>query len=159
MIRVSEIVYNPSLLIPSSSNFFEIFADTSDSSGTPENFRIVLVSHAESHGIADELEIGDLSGKRVLIVHQNFAALELKKRILKEYPDAEVATGSFFNAVSKDADFKFNSEEDFRKLFETNTFDVVYADRAFERIVHNIYKGSWVDFPHFAVSGKLLEEL
>ena len=110
-------------------------------------------------GIADELEIGDLSGKRVLIVHQNFAALELKKRILKEYPDAEVATGSFFNAVNKDADFRFNSEEDFRKVFETNTFDVVFADSAFERIVHNIYKGSWVDFPHFAVSGKLLEEL
>ena len=110
-------------------------------------------------GIAENLEIPDLAGKKVLIVHQVFAAEELKKTLLQRYPDAVVETGSFFNTISKNADHKFASEEDFRTLFETTSFDVVFADKAFERIVHNIHTGAWIDFPHFAVSGRLLEEL
>ena len=110
-------------------------------------------------GIADAVCIPELSGKKVLIVHQVFAAEELKKNILSQYPDAVVETGSFFNALSKNADHKFASEADFRTLFENKRFDAVFADKAFERIVRDIHGGCWVDFPHFAVSGKLLEEL
>ena len=110
-------------------------------------------------GVLDNIKIPCLAGKKVLIVHQVFAAEELKKTVLQSYEDATVATGSFFNSISKNADHKFASEEDFRTLFENESFDVVIADRAFERIVHNIYPGEWVDFPHFAVSGRLLEVL
>ena len=110
-------------------------------------------------GIFENMEIPDLAGKKVLIVHQVFAAEELKQAVLQRYSDATVETGSFFNSISKNADHRFTSEEDFRRLFETNSFDAVFADRAFERIVHNIHPGKWIDFPHFAVSGRLLEEL
>ena len=110
-------------------------------------------------GIADNLEIPDLAGKKVLIVHQAFAAEELKKSILDKYPGCQVECGSFFHALSRICDHNFSSEDDFRKLFEENSFDVVVADKAFERIVQNIYQGQWIDFPHFAVSGRLLEEL
>ncbi len=110
-------------------------------------------------GIADALEIPDLTGKKVLIVHQEFAAGEVKNIILQRYADAVVKTGSFFHALSKNCDHRFASEADFRTLFEAERFDVVVADKAFERIVQDLHRGSWVDFPHFAVSGKLLEDL
>ena len=109
-------------------------------------------------GLAGNLAIPDLAGKRVLIVHQVFAAEELKKSISAEYGNATVETGSFFHALSKNCDHKFSSEADFRQLFEENKFDVVLADKAFERIVQDIHYGEWIEFPHFAVSGKLLEE-
>ena len=110
-------------------------------------------------GITDDLIIPDLTGKKVLIVHQVFAARELKKSILEKYPDAQVQCGSFFYALSKDCDHRFASEADFRNLFEANKFDAVFADKAFERIVQDIHNGEWIEFPHFAVSGKLLEDL
>ena len=109
-------------------------------------------------GIADELAIPNLAGKKVLIIHQAFAAEELKKSILAKYPESQVETGSFFNALSKDCNHKFASEADFRNLFEEKQFDMVIADKAFERVVQDIHPGEWIDFPHFAVSGRLLEE-
>lgn len=110
-------------------------------------------------GICGHVNINGLdSVKKVLIVHQTFAADELKQKLLKQYPALEVETGSFFNALSKNADHRFASEEDFRSLFEQNMFDVVFADAAFERIVKDVFTGRWVDFPHFAVSGRLLED-
>jgi hypothetical protein len=108
---------------------------------------------------ADDLLLPDLSNKKVLVVHQNFAAAEVKKLILEKSSTAEVFCGSFFYALNKDVDHKFASESDFRTLFENNQFDVVIADNAFKRIVQDIFTGVWIDYPHFAVSGRLLEEL
>ena len=108
---------------------------------------------------ADDLQLPDLSNKKVLVVHQNFAAAEVKKLILEKSSTAEVFCGSFFFALNKDVDYKFASEGDFRTLFENNQFDVVIADNAFKRIVQDIFTGVWIDYPHFAVSGRLLEEL
>ena len=108
---------------------------------------------------ADDLLLPDLSNKKVLVVHQNFAAAEVKKLIIGKSTGAEVVAGSFFFALNKDVDYKFASESDFRTLFENNQFDVVIADNAFKRIVQDIFTGVWIDYPHFAVSGRLLEEL
>lgn len=108
---------------------------------------------------ADDLQLPDLNNKKVLVVHQNFAAQEIKRVITQQNPAAEVDCGSFFHALNKDVDHRFASEDDFRALFENNTFDVVIADSAFRRIVQDIFNGEWIDCPHFAVSGRLLEEL
>lgn len=54
-----------------------IGVDPSDSSGTPENFRIVLVSHAESHGIADELEKVSIPEDRNKVPQTNFGMGEV----------------------------------------------------------------------------------
>ena len=108
---------------------------------------------------AADLQLPDLSNKRVLVVHQNFAAKQVKELVEAENSNAEVVTGSFFHALDKAVDHCFSSEDDFRMLFENNTFDVVIADKAFLRIVQDIFAGQWIDYPHFAVSGRLLEDL
>ena len=72
--------------------------------------------------------------------------------------DCEIKTGSFFNKFTPDADYKFDSEEAFRACFEAEEFDVVIADAVLERAVKSVYNGEWIDYPHFAVSGRLLED-
>ena len=117
-----------------------------------------LAMDAFSVSLANGLHEPDLSNKKVLVVHQNFAAAEVKKLILEKSSTAEVFCGSFFYALNKDVDHRFASEGDFRTLFENNRFDVVIADNAFKRVVQDVFAGMWIDYPHFAVSGRLLED-
>lgn len=98
-------------------------------------------------------------GRKCLIVHQAFAAAGLKKQLLASDDKMDIFCGSFFNKCSNISDFKFESESDFYDCIEQGNFDLVIADSALQRPVQKIYRGKWVDFMHFAVSGRLQEEL
>lgn len=90
-----------------------------------------------------------LSGKRVLIVHQQFAAYALRNMIT----NCEVSCGTWFMHDARyetGHDLKFRSEADFREA--AMAADVVIADPMLRRIVpKNCCE--WIDFPHYAVSG------
>lgn len=91
-----------------------------------------------------------LSGKRVLIVHQQVAANALRKRI----SGCDVDCASWFDMDARFAagdDLRIKDEEDFEE--KAAGYDVIFADIAFKKIVGG-YKGEFVDLPHFAVSGR-----
>jgi hypothetical protein len=96
--------------------------------------------------------------KRILIVHNAFAAAEVKKQLLAADPAREVFTGSFFNKCSNECDYKFAGESDFYDAVEAGNFDLIAGDNVLHRVVQRFYRGEWVDFVHFAVSGRLLED-
>lgn len=90
-----------------------------------------------------------LSGKRVLIVHQQFAANVLRNIITK----CEVECGTWFMNDSRTAvacEHEFRDEKTFRET--AARFDVVIADKMFRRAARG-FSGEWIDFPHYAVSG------
>lgn len=90
-----------------------------------------------------------LSGKRVLIVHQQFAANALRNIVT----NCEVHCGTWFMHDARyesDGDFVFRDEDGFRQAAES--MDVVIADPMLRRAVPR-FRGEWIDFPHYAVSG------
>lgn len=90
-----------------------------------------------------------LSGKRVLIVHQQFAANALRNIIT----NCETACGTWFMhdpRYESGQAYQFRDEESFREAAEN--MDVVIADPMLRRAVPH-FRGEWIDFPHYAVSG------
>jgi hypothetical protein len=96
-----------------------------------------------------------LTGKKVLVVHQQFAAREVRT-LLK---DSEVIAANYFMQIPEFAgpqDKVLASEDDFTELVMQNGFDAVIADPQFRRLLPD-FRGEFVDFIHFAVSGKIEE--
>lgn len=90
-----------------------------------------------------------LSGRRVLIVHQQFAANALREYI----KNCDEICGTWFMHESRyeqNGDLYFRSEADFRAA--ADNMDVVIADPMLRRCVPD-FQGEWIDFPHYAVSG------
>ena len=98
--------------------------------------------------------------RKILIVHDLYAAGAMRRKLQDAVPDCQVTVGSFFTKCDKPelpGDVALDSEADFKRFFEENQFDLVIADQAFERIVRPIYHGQWIDWGHFAVSGRIIE--
>ena len=90
-----------------------------------------------------------LSDKRVLIVHQQFAANALRNMI----SNCKAVCGTWFmqdERYAADGDCKFRTEADFREA--AMQADVVIADPMLRRAAPD-FRGEWIDFPHYAVSG------
>lgn len=93
--------------------------------------------------------------KRVLIVHQQVAANALRERL--ERHGATVCTATWFKApeeLCRDGDVQLKEEDDFIDMVESGGYDIIFADALFRRAVRN-FSGTYVDFPHFAVSGRM----
>ena len=100
-----------------------------------------------------------LAGKRVFIIHQHIAACALRKKLLACHA-AEVSVGTFFmteKSLLQSQDFSFKEEDDPAKAVREFNADVVIADRNFKKVLSG-FNGEFIDFPHFAVSGRVLEE-
>lgn len=98
-------------------------------------------------------QICDIKHKNVLIVHQQFAANALRERL----SDCNVRCASWFMTSSdnmREGDFRIADEEDFAERVYEGNYDVVIGDISLKRALKN-YKGEFIDFPHFAVSGRL----
>ena len=101
-----------------------------------------------------------LSGKKVLIIHQQFAAAALREKLLAAGAD-DVACATFFMTekfLTAPHDRTLKEEEDLAKAVEEFKADVVIGDRMFKKVLPD-FKGGFIDFPHFAVSGRLWENL
>lgn len=90
-----------------------------------------------------------LSGKRVLIIHEQFAANALRNIVTN--CTADCATWFMQDTrYTQDGDFRITGEEQLREA--ASRYDVIVADRMLRRAVRG-FSGEWIDFPHYAVSG------
>ena len=99
----------------------------------------------------------DYSGKNVLVVQQQVMANAIRNEIINRAPDANVQTASWFSLKSEfrqPGDVHFRDEEDYIRLAEEGGFDVIFADACMQRMTPG-FAGTFVDVPHFAVSGRL----
>lgn len=104
---------------------------------------------------------------RILIIHQQILANDLRNRIRAVYPDAVVQVAGFFmmdDTLREPGDITLHGEEDLagvlagkkkehRKDAAGECFDIVMADTALKRAAGG-WQGEWIDLPHFALSGR-----
>ena len=92
----------------------------------------------------------ELENKKVLVIHQQVAANALREEI----KGCQVDCATWFDldkSIAKENDFRIKNEED---LAETaDNYDVIIGDISFKKIIPK-HKGEFIDFPHFAVSGR-----
>lgn len=94
--------------------------------------------------------------KRVLIVHQQVLANELRYKLLSKGAKS-VTVASWFildNEIKEEQDIALKEEDDFVNLVKNNDFDIIIGDAFFERATKG-FTGTYLDFPHFAVSGRV----
>lgn len=96
-----------------------------------------------------------LQASRILVIHQQFAANAVRNLLHNK----QVDVASWFNILpeySSPDDFRLTDEEDFATRVADGHYDAIIGD---ERLRHALpeYTGEWVDFPHFALSGTLME--
>jgi hypothetical protein len=104
-------------------------------------------------------KLTDLKDKKILIIHQQVLANEIRSVILASQ-QAEVTVATWFlqkKECSRQQDVTFQTEEDFEIFIEQQQFDVIIGDRYLKRAVRT-FAGEWIHVPHFAVSGEYEHE-
>ena len=100
-------------------------------------------------------EAETLQAESTLIIHQQFAANAVRNALSE---NKSVTVASWFSMLSEymhENDFHIRDEE--MLIQESEKYDLIIADPVLKRVLRD-YKGKWIDYPHFAVSGKLLSE-
>ena len=102
-------------------------------------------------------EAKNYSDKNILIIRSQFAANELRNAIGNT---DKIKCATWFmqdNEYTLDGDIKLSGEDDLTDLLEKETFDLIIADEdALPLIKSTGYNGDFLDYPEFAVSGRLL---
>ena len=118
--------------------------------GTPYEVEYPLLENALKE------QFSALSGKRVLVVHQQVMANEIRKELCKAGA-SDVVCGTWFMKLpelSEEADLHFETENEFIDHVMNGNYDAVIADHMFRRALKG-YDGTFIDCDHFAVSGTL----
>ena len=96
------------------------------------------------------------SGKNILIIHSQFAANELRKAIGGD----NIKCATWFmqdKEFALEGAIQLSGEDDLTELLEKESFDLIIADSdALQLIKSTGYEGEFIDYPEFAVSGRLL---
>lgn len=95
------------------------------------------------------------AGKNVLIIHQQVAASAMAA-MAEEAGAAYVTTASWFMELpgpQSTDHVQLREEDDLRQLADNDHFDVILGDAYFRQALPNFH-GQYIDFPHFAVSGR-----
>ena len=97
------------------------------------------------------------AGKKVLVVHQQVIAHALKEEFLARGAGAVTAAGWFMQKreLAQDGDVLLREEDDFTELAAAGGYDVIAADPVLKPLAKH-FTGEWIDAPHFALSGKLV---
>ena len=96
-----------------------------------------------------------LAGKRILILHQMVLADALRKKALEKGAEM-VCCASWFmmpEECRQAGDVSLREEKDLADLVRKGSFDLILADAVCRPLVRN-WQGTWIDLPHFAVSGR-----
>ena len=131
--------------------------------GTPYECRDLLARDVWDQLKNDEPELSaeTFAGKRTLIIHQQVRANSLRGIIREEL--AEAAAGAHIDAatwfmlddeIKEEGDFRIKEESDFFDVIENGGYDVIMADPSFRKAAKG-FSGTFIDLPHFAVSGTL----
>ncbi len=100
----------------------------------------------------------DYTGKRVLIIHQQVSAHTLRRE-LERRGAAEVVAANFFMQLpelTQERDIRLTEESQCEELINSGSFDILIADAVFMKMAKN-FAGIFMEYPQFAVSGKLVE--
>ena len=100
--------------------------------------------------------------KKVLVIHQQFAANAVRNELEKEGKDWEVKVGTFFKYLpeyGRREDISFAGEDDLFSQLENGSYDLLVADRKFRKFLKRDSKTKFIPFTHFAVSGTLEESI
>ena len=103
-----------------------------------------------------------IAGSNVLIVHQQFAANAIRECILSIHPGARATVASWFMMepeYMREGDFPIPSEEAFVEAVESGGYDAIVCDERLRTALPRSMRDGIFDFPHFAVSGRLIEEV
>lgn len=93
---------------------------------------------------------------RILIIHQQFAANSLREKLQSH---KQITVASWFTMLPEYMqEFDFHIRDEDMLIEKSLDYDLIIADPVFKRVLRD-YKGEWIDFPHFAVSGKLNSEV
>lgn len=95
-----------------------------------------------------------LNHQRVLVIHQQFAANEIRRQL---GTGCQTDVASWFMMIPEfraENDFSIRGEADFAQRVEGGNYDVIIADSCLQRLAPT-FTGKWIDFPHFALSGTL----
>ena len=112
--------------------------------------------------LAGQLNVEELSEKKVLVVHQQVLADTLRKELISAYTkkraesDIHINVASWFMMDKKqkeERDILFKEEDDWITYIKEKEYDIIIADPLLKKAVP-FYKGEWYDLPHFAISGK-----
>ncbi len=113
-------------------------------------------------------ELKGLSGRKILIVHQQAAADEIRRTIRQQEQreaeacgKTEIVCGTWFMQLpelKEPQDIVFEKEDQFAAYVEREQFDVIIGDRMLKRALGK-YQGRFIHIPHFAVSGEYEEEI
>lgn len=96
--------------------------------------------------------------KNILIIHQDVLSCALKE-LINEHSNAKVTTACWFKTVS-DKTIKLHDEHDLSELIKKLKPDLVIGDIDMKPLCDSTgIEVSFIDLPHFAVSGRLMEEL
>ena len=97
-----------------------------------------------------------LAGKRVLVIHQQVLANEIRKE-LRNAGASEVLCGTWFlqdKEIAEENDVHFDTEPGFIDFVMNGAFDAVIGDTMFRRALKE-FRGDFIAYDHFAVSGTL----
>ena len=102
------------------------------------------------------------AGKRTLVIHQQFAANAVREELLKLDATSRVTVASWFMMepeFMRDGDFRIESEEAFTEAIANDGYDAIVCDSRLRTALPRTQDFHIIDFPHFAVSGRLLDEV
>ena len=96
---------------------------------------------------------------RILIIQSQFRANELRKKIGR--PNTDCATWfTFKNEYALENDAALKGEDDLTSLISDRNYDVIIADSDAEKLCRDAgFSGTFIDFPEFAVSGRISDLL
>ncbi len=103
-----------------------------------------------------------LAGRKTLVIHQQFAANTVRDKILKLDPASQVDVASWFIMepdYMRSGGFRIESEEAFIEAVANGGYDAIVCDSRLRVALPRTQSFNIIDFPHFAVSGRLLDEV
>ena len=126
--------------------------------GIPYSVGFPFIPEDVKRNVADSID----SLLSVLIIHTQFAANEMRNQIRTNKDNVKVDCATFFmqsRDYAEEGDLRLSGEDDLAELVAKNNYDLIIADSNFERLLTaSGYTGKFVDFPHFAVSGRMNDD-
>jgi nitrogenase molybdenum-iron protein alpha/beta subunit len=95
------------------------------------------------------------AGKKVLVIHQQAAANEIRDMLEKADEESRVTCATWFKLdkeFARSQDLRFETEDKFRDHVLNNDYDVIIGDPLFKRCIKE-FNGRYIDAVHYAVSG------
>lgn len=110
------------------------------------------------HEFLDE-RLGELRGKKILVVHQQIIANSIRKKLIENGAD-RVDCASWFmmkQELCGERDLRIADEEDFSEAVQKGGYDYIIGDKSLARI--RGIKVPMIDCPHFALSGRSFKQV